>query len=165
MGDMGGSQADLGMGLSASQLMGTQIAPIGGAGGIELVPQPKRVADIKINYARQDKKIDVKQLKRAIWKDLCLPPKVTKGPAPDGMEQPKSFQDALNLLPQDIPKVTLEQVSVPYCFVCLLHLANEKHLSLNAETLDSLIIRQTAEGSDVPQVDVGAVLFGGKRQK
>lgn len=163
-----GSQ-DLGMGFSASQIMGTQSdAPII---NMAALPQGKRVNEIKINYARVDKKIDVKKLKRAIWRGLCStfttrPSKATPAPPiADSMEQPKGWQEALSQLQNhDIDRATLEQVSVPYCFVCLLHLANERHLSLSAENLETLVIKQTAEGSDVPQADVSSVLFGGRKK-
>lgn len=54
--------------------------------------------------------------------------------------------DALADVPTMVPPQMGEQLSVPIMFVCLLHLANEKHLKITsdtaASTLDDLNIIQ-----------------------
>lgn len=46
----------------------------------------------------------------------------------------KSFQQTMDELPNAVPSEALSNVSVPFCFICLLHLANEHNLSLEATT-------------------------------
>lgn len=45
-----------------------------------------------------------------------------------------TFQDSIKTLQASITDTdTLNNISVPYCFICLLHLANEKNLALEAD--------------------------------
>lgn len=100
------------------------------------------------NVAKIDKRVDVKALKQTIWKELCA---TTEGDSarsgvhiPANMQVEKPFQDVLEQLPLSMSEEVVREVSVPYCFVCLLHLANEKHLSIRQEDMTSLFITQTA---------------------
>jgi len=132
-------------------------------GGLQLVQPPKRLQVDVINYAKVDKRIDVKGLKRTIWNELCTPSSVrvigccnfsliltisctqgaTQQQAPDTMTEEKDFNTVLQQLPKSLDSNTLRDISVPYCFVCLLHLANEKHLELVQDGISKLSIRQT----------------------
>ena len=38
----------------------------------------------------------------------------------------------INTMPEHIPQKALENISVPYYFICLLHLANEKNLEIES---------------------------------
>lgn len=50
----------------------------------------------------------------------------------------------LNDLPARLPKETRAEVSVPFAFICLLHLANEHNLEItNDGTLDKISIKKT----------------------
>lgn len=60
---------------------------------------------------------------------------------PDDFNEPKkqpaadipgSFQTVISGLDKTLPSKALSAVSVPFCFICLLHLANEKELELSA---------------------------------
>ena len=42
----------------------------------------------------------------------------------------KTFQDTISSLPSVLPQKSMGDVSVSFCFICLLHLANEKNLTL-----------------------------------
>ena len=58
----------------------------------------------------------------------------------------------MNDLQQVYPKQAMEEISTSYCFICLLHLANEKGLSIGNEPgLEDLNIRRdlTAEISEI----------------
>ena len=58
------------------------------------------------------------------------------------------FTNVMNDLQTVYPKPMMEDISTSYCFICLLHLANEKGLVINkASNLDELEIRKdwTAE--------------------
>lgn len=98
------------------------------------------------NVARVDKRVDVKALKSTIWKELCATKKTTSASeaVPQVMKDEKPFQFVLDQLPNTLTPELVREVSVPYCFVCLLHLANEKHLSIRQESMDSLFVSQTA---------------------
>lgn len=62
------------------------------------------------------------------------------------------FTSVMNNLQQVYPKQVMADISTSYCFICLLHLANEKGLTLENETgLEELSIRKdfTAEVMEV----------------
>jgi len=59
------------------------------------------------------------------------------------MLEDKEFGRVVEALPSRVDAVAMKEVSVPYCFVCLLHLANEKHLELLQDGIASLTITQT----------------------
>ena len=66
-------------------------------------------------------------------------------PLPDGTLK---FTDVINNLQSVYPKQAMADISTSYCFICLLHLANEKGLVINnAENFTDLTIRKdyTAE--------------------
>lgn len=51
------------------------------------------------------------------------------------------FQRLLNILPEDCAAAAREDISVPLCFICLLHLANEHNLRItDCSTMDDLRI-------------------------
>ncbi|KAL7748116.1 hypothetical protein RI367_006472 [Sorochytrium milnesiophthora] len=111
---------------------------------------------ILINYARTAKRVDVKRLKDNIWRQLshALPAPLDKTPTPaddpikaDGDDDSKpvqTFTDVVNSLSGYYPKQQFADISIPFCFICLLHLANEKNLEIEGSdnTMQELIIRQ-----------------------
>jgi condensin complex subunit 2 len=84
-------------------------------------------------------------------KPLLQPAQRKKTPEMSGhpqMKEEKSFHEVMEQLPNIVDDSTLREVSVPYCFVCLLHLANENHLQLDGTAdLNDLIVKQTSSGS------------------
>lgn len=68
------------------------------------------------------KKFDVRFVKNTIW-DVF-----------EGMEEktskPADFKDIVSKMSQEVDKNVLDNISTSTCFVCLLHLCNEKNLSL-----------------------------------
>jgi len=49
----------------------------------------------------------------------------------------------MNSLQRVYPKQVMDDISTSYCFICLLHLANEKGLVIEkTDTLDELYIRK-----------------------
>ena len=46
---------------------------------------------------------------------------------------PLKFTSVMNNLQQVYPKQAMADISTSYCFICLLHLANEKGLTLSNE--------------------------------
>jgi condensin complex subunit 2 len=57
------------------------------------------------------------------------------------MTTERSFQDIINAMPNYMPAHTLNDITVSYYFICLLHLANEKNLELQQTGLNDLTIR------------------------
>lgn len=73
-------------------------------------------------------------------------------PAPVATKQSEDgtlkFTDVINNLQTVYPKQAMTDISTSYCFICLLHLANEKGLVItNEENFTDLTIRKdhTAE--------------------
>lgn len=70
------------------------------------------------------------------------------GPSPKTEQGTLKFTSVMNDLQQVYPKQAMADISTSYCFICLLHLANEKGLQLSNEPgLMELSIQQdlTAE--------------------
>eukprot|EP00057_Strongylocentrotus_purpuratus_P021405 XP_011675879.1 PREDICTED: condensin complex subunit 2 [Strongylocentrotus purpuratus] len=116
--------------------------------GDRLVAQPHKVSKIDIQYARTAKKMDVKRLKNHMWGFLTKPEadkeNVSNEADADGVAGTQSFCDMYTTLPDKMSKTMSKNLSIPIAFVCLLHLCNEKSLSLTvqAEGLEDLLITQ-----------------------
>ena len=109
-----------------------------------MIGAPQLVGDTKINYARAAAKLDVHLLKESIWetiedKQQPLSESTNKKKQDDGVVQ--GFQSVIGGVNEHVPvekKEMLKDVSVPFCFICLLHLANEKNLVLTDDKLGRL---------------------------
>ena len=105
--------------------------------GLQLVDAPKMAQRLDIGFARKAKRVDVKALKENLWSNL----------APDGKKSSSTtFTSEVSHLSRllhvghtlagimsKVPVASdakFADVSVPYCFICLLHLCNEKSLKL-----------------------------------
>ena len=67
---------------------------------------------------------------------------------PKAEEPPLKFTSVMNNLQQVYPQQAMADISTSYCFICLLHLANEKGLMIDNEPgLEELRIKRdfTAE--------------------
>jgi condensin complex subunit 2 len=118
-----------------------------------LVEQPKKVEQIKINFATSAKFVDVKLLKEKVWK--ILDSHLVSETNEEDMEKKKKsknskivpstilpFQSALEKIPNEIPNEMKNNISVPFAFICLLHLCNEHNLILKQtpKKLDNLTL-------------------------
>lgn len=110
-----------------------------------------RVKPEYVNYAKKAKRVDVKKLKENIWKELGIlssteDPESLAAQAQaadeDGDESmasavaeaqstAKTFDSVLSGLQNAYPKDRMEEISTSFCFICLLHLANEEGLAIN----------------------------------
>ncbi|KAG0238912.1 hypothetical protein BGW42_000073 [Actinomortierella wolfii] len=62
------------------------------------------------------------------------------------VKKEQKFTEIIGGLHKVYPEHKLKDISVPFCFICLLHLANEKNLSITGtENLNELIIKQEGE--------------------
>jgi condensin complex subunit 2 len=104
----------------------------------------RKVEKIQVGYATVAKKVDVKRLKGDLWEELQRKiPEVTDEEIEtidnDGTD-PISFQKTIQEMEQQ--GQTQSDVTLPFYFICLLHLANEKGLALNSQGLNDIFIVQ-----------------------
>jgi condensin complex subunit 2 len=52
---------------------------------------------------------------------------------PTDPEEPKQFTSVISELRKTYPKEKMEEISTSFCFICLLHLANERGLKIEGE--------------------------------
>ncbi|KAK4698064.1 condensin complex subunit 2, partial [Lecanoromycetidae sp. Uapishka_2] len=120
-----------------------------GAFGTQLVTQSRRLRPEYVQYARVAKKVDVRRLKEELWRGIGFADPVTpQPPSPSeppvkNDEPPLKFTSIMNNLQKVYPKQAMADISTSYCFICLLHLANEKGLTLGNEPgLEELSIQK-----------------------
>ncbi|KAI4167501.1 MAG: hypothetical protein LQ343_007179 [Gyalolechia ehrenbergii] len=126
-----------------------------GAFGTQLVTQSRRLRPEYVQYARVAKKVDVRRLKEEMWRGIGFekvrapdhisnreliavqtpkPPASTPAQLSSNAQQATlKFTSVMNDLQQAYPKQAMADISTSYCFICLLHLANEKGLLLGIE--------------------------------
>ena len=122
----------------------------------------RKVEKVRVGYAKVAKKVDVKRLKKDLWHDLetrmseidvnihdssedgshhakfdeeSLSVEKEKdtsyiGSESDSKQKPISFQSVLRRLESEQEQ---EEVTLPFYFICVLHLANEKGLRLDSD--------------------------------
>jgi len=141
--------------------------------GTQLVTQSRRLRPEYVQYARVAKKVDVRRLKEELWKGIGFEDPDTVShlwknyldpfnilqdaqrsrlptPQAEGKDEDKTLQftSVMQNLQSVYPKQVMNDISTSYCFICLLHLANEKGLVIEKkEGLMELDIRKdpTAE--------------------
>ncbi|KAF6753031.1 condensin complex component cnd2 [Ephemerocybe angulata] len=114
--------------------------------------QTRRVKPEFVNYAKRAKRVDVRKLKDNIWKGLDIivvdddeeekdvsmdidddehdrRRSKSEKPPTDPTEA-RQFSQVINGLQRSYPKDKMEEISTSFCFICLLHLANEQGLKL-----------------------------------
>ncbi|TFK25577.1 barren [Coprinopsis marcescibilis] len=133
--------------------------------------QTRRVKPEFVNYAKRAKRVDVRKLKENIWKGLDIviskPRKDEEDSdeemvrrAPTDPNEARQFSQVMSGLTKSYPKDKLEEISTSFCFICLLHLANEQGLRLeasNGASIDTIIpddeddeiAAETSEDNDI----------------
>ncbi|KAI0486406.1 condensin complex subunit 2/barren [Xylaria cf. heliscus] len=114
-----------------------------GGFGTQLVTSTRRLRPEYVQYARVAKKVDVRRLKEELWKGLGYPetqedatrsrlptPPTDEEAMQKQEEAPLKFTDVMNDLKSVYPKNVMDDISTSFCFICLLHLANEKGLAI-----------------------------------
>lgn len=103
--------------------------------GLDLVALKAGVQLQRLSFSRVAKRVDVHKLKEAIWEEMDVA-KAKRRPADGGTK----FSDMVRALDESsYPKEGLKDVSVSYCFICLLHLANEHELKLTKQGTDLVV--------------------------
>ncbi|KAJ1306772.1 hypothetical protein OPQ81_007758 [Rhizoctonia solani] len=103
----------------------------------------KRARPEHINYTKRAKRVDVRMLKENIWKGLnIVVPKRENDEhdeetiaTPDDAEltdptEAREFTSVISNLRTQYPQDKLDEISTSFCFICLLHLANERGLKI-----------------------------------
>ncbi|CAO3646368.1 unnamed protein product [Cunninghamella echinulata] len=93
--------------------------------------QVKKTKPPYVDYARTAKRVDVKRLKENLWKALTINYN-DKGDRffGDHVQGEKKFTEVIHDLKKMYSTKLMKDISVPFCFICLLHLANEKNLTI-----------------------------------
>ncbi|KAK8125319.1 Condensin complex subunit 2 [Apiospora kogelbergensis] len=129
-----------------------------GGFGTQLVTSTRRLRPDYVQYARVAKKVDVRRLKEELWKGMATegglddpdrtrvltPPADAEASAAAPKAEPTlKFTSVMNDLQAVYPKPVMDDISTSFCFICLLHLANEKGLVIeNTPELMELDIRR-----------------------
>lgn len=118
--------------------------------------QVRRIRPEFVNYAKRVKRVDVRRLKDNIWKelDIVVPPQVRcfpflslnmltrclkdeeeapSGHTPTDPNDARQFTRVISGLRRSYPKEKMEEISTSFCFICLLHLANERGLKIEPD--------------------------------
>lgn len=142
---------DLSVGDPGFSGAGSSSAWLSAAGG-ELLSAPKRVTGLGVSYQRTAKQVDVRALKDLMWDSLVGVHGMDAGSstaaaAPEQAVVP--FQSVIERVPAVSAAGALPDVSVHMCFICMLHLANERGLVIKGrEDLAGLSISNVTAGSN-----------------
>ncbi|THU91518.1 barren, partial [Dendrothele bispora CBS 962.96] len=113
--------------------------------------QSRRVKPEFVKYAKRAKRVDVRKLKENIWKGLDIKVPIKKsndeedsmsaqdvdeddGHTPTEPTEGRTFSSVISNLQNSYPQDKMQEISTSFCFICLLHLANEQGLKLQNET-------------------------------
>ncbi|KDR67994.1 hypothetical protein GALMADRAFT_231631 [Galerina marginata CBS 339.88] len=112
--------------------------------------QTRRVRPETVNYTKRAKRVDVRKLKENIWKglDIVLAKKDPENAdesmdvdepdvTPTDPSESRQFSQVISGLQKSYPRDKMEEISTSFCFICLLHLANEQGLKLESALEDS----------------------------
>ena len=129
---------------------------------VEELDGVRKVEKVSVSYATIAKKVDVKRLKRDLWTEVESHLKQDKASAKasddDGDEEdeeivdfpttptasgPLSFQSTVQSMEANKTQV---DVTLPFYFICILHLANEKGLRLEPMGLEDFEIHSGEGG-------------------
>lgn len=114
--------------------------------------QPKKTKPLYVNYARTAKRVDVKRLKENLWASLEKQKDAETSAITELVEGTQRFTDVLRRLRKRYSEKTFKDISVPFCFICLLHLANERNLTIarsgEAEDPDDFVLGDTMMDED-----------------
>ncbi|KAI8620214.1 condensin complex subunit 2/barren [Chytriomyces sp. MP71] len=95
-----------------------------------LVEAPKKIKANYIHFAKTQKKVDIRKLKENLWSNLI---DLTGDDEEEALtpEKPEThFKEVVQNLSTRYPQDKIGDISVAFCFICLLHLANEKNLTV-----------------------------------
>jgi condensin complex subunit 2 len=129
--------------------------------------EPFARENVDIDFGIVAKEVDVKRLQSGIWKQIqgslfietesqevkrgeYGPARHRNSESNIGVRRETTLTNLVQAMPSYVPKESLEDVTLPYIFICLLHLANEKTLSITPGedgSLDDLVISTSLQNS------------------
>jgi len=114
--------------------------------GFDLVALKAGIQIQRLAFSRVAKRVDVHKLKTAMWEELENSESQSANPSDSNtpIKQLRFSNLVQSLDRTSYPKEGLKDVSVSYCFICLLHLANEQGLTIQAEGGDLLVLQPGA---------------------
>ncbi|KAI8843993.1 condensin complex subunit 2/barren [Chytriomyces cf. hyalinus JEL632] len=97
-----------------------------------LVAAPKKIKANFIHFAKTQKKVDIKRLKENLWSNLIdlTGDDDEDAPASTSPKTETNFKEVMHGLSNRYSGDKMRDISVAFCFICLLHLANEKNLAV-----------------------------------
>ncbi|CAJ2660276.1 unnamed protein product [Trifolium pratense] len=106
-----------------------------------LISPPRQINKIEVQYDKTSKQVDVQALKFTLWNCIQEIQESVQLPL-QGEKEMASFRHILANFPSECnAAATVTDISPHLCFICLLHLANEKELSIQScPNLDDLHI-------------------------
>lgn len=113
-----------------------------GASPSQLVTGGRKVRPEYVNFSRIAKRVDIKLLKENIWTKLSNPYDESQRSEINEQSYAKTFGDTVRSVGELYEPEKRKDLSTSFCFICLLHLANEHNLSLSTnENFDDLNIQ------------------------
>ncbi|XP_014490406.1 condensin complex subunit 2 [Vigna radiata var. radiata] len=110
-----------------------------------LISLPRQINKIEVQYDKTSKQVNVQALKKTLWDHIqeCIQLPF------QGQKEKVSFRNVLTNFPSKCnAAATISDISPHLCFICLLHLANEKGLSIQScPNLDDLSICLLDDGA------------------
>ena len=117
----------------------------------QMVAAPRFTFAPQLNYARVAKRVDIAKLKATLWQEFLESTNAVKQKSPvkktiassnneNSADTSNTFSHLISNLAKTYPTDALAEVSVPYCFICLLHLANENNLEIKPVESDLIIL-------------------------
>lgn len=114
---------------------------------VEELDGVRKVDKVMVSYATVVKKVDVKRLKRDLWTEVDSHLKTQANQEQEEKDEdfpvtpkssgPLSFQNTVRAMEEEKAQV---DVTLPFYFICILHLANEKGLRLDPKGLEDFEI-------------------------
>merc|ERR1719498_2231407 len=100
----------------------------GADGDFDMVDKPTTVGSTDIGYSRNSKFVDVKLVKKHLWD--CISEDLAAAKSANKALMEVSFQNLVTRCCSRLPRSEMENLSVQVCFICVLHLCNEKGCEL-----------------------------------
>ncbi|KAJ3214615.1 hypothetical protein HK099_006783 [Clydaea vesicula] len=97
--------------------------------GDQLVDEPRKTKAQYMKYARVSKKVDVKRLKDNIWKSVETAVDLPN----ESIKSECKFSEVVHGLQNFYSEKKIKDISVAFCFICLLHLANEEGFEIQMD--------------------------------
>lgn len=113
------------------------------ASGLQLLAGGRKARPEYVNFSRIAKRVDVKLLKDNLWRAIKTDPaEEAAALARDKEAEEKDFEHVIASIGRMYPTEEKKDLSTSFCFICLLHLANEHGLSITLnEAHDNLVIK------------------------